>query len=109
MAFRVNIAGFIEGVSRDQTTIFPNRLDDWIRENHLMPVVDMFVDQLELGALGFQHHAAARTVRPGYHPAVLLKLFIDDYLARIPFSRRLECEAGRNFEVMWLTSRLAPD
>ncbi len=103
------MAGFIEGISRDQTTLFPERLDDWIGEDHLVRVVDLFVDQLDLPALGFQRHAAARTGRPGYHPAVLLKLFIYGYLNRIPSSRRLECEAGRNVELMWLTGRLVPD
>ena len=103
------MAGFIEGVSREQTTLFPDRLEDWIGEDHLVRVVDLFVDQLDLPALGFQRHAAARTGRPGYHPAVLLKLFIYGYLNRIPSSRRLECEAGRNIEVMWLTGRLVPD
>jgi len=103
------MVGFIEGASRDQTTLFPDRLDDWIGEDHLVRVVDLFVDQTDLPALGFQRHAAARTGRPGYHPAVLLKLFIYGYLNRIPSSRRLECEAGRNIEVMWLTGRLVPD
>jgi len=103
------MVGFIEGVSRDQTTLFPDRLEDWIGEDHLVRVVDLFVDQLDLAALGFERHAAARTGRPGYHPSVLLKLFIYGYLNRIPSSRRLECEAGRNVEVMWLTGRLVPD
>jgi transposase len=103
------MAGFIEGVSRDQTTLFPERLDDWIGEDHPVRVVDLFVDQLDLATLGFERHAAARTGRPGYHPAVLLKLFIYGYLNRIPSSRRLECEAGRNVELMWLTGRLVPD
>jgi transposase len=103
------MAGFIEGVSRDQTTLFPERLDDWIGEDHLVRVVDLFVDQLDLTALGFQRYVAARTGRPGYHPAVLLKLFIYGYLNRVPSSRRLECEAGRNVELMWLTGRLVPD
>lgn len=103
------MAGFIEGVSRAQTTLFPERLDDWIAEEHLVRVVDLFVDQLDLAALGFERHAAARTGRPGYNPAVLLKLFIYGYLNRIPSSRRLECEAGRNVELMWLTGRLVPD
>ena len=103
------MAGFIKGVSRDQTTLFPVRLDDWIGEDHLSRVVDLFVDHLDLTTLGFQRHVAARTGRPGYHPAVLLKLFIYGYLNRIPSSRRLEGEAGRNVELMWLTGRLVPD
>ena len=72
-------------------------------------MIDLFVDDLDLGNIGFEHVAAARTGRPGYHPAVLLKLFIYGYLNRVPSSRRLEREAGRNVEVMWLTSWLVPD
>jgi len=72
-------------------------------------VVDLFIDELDLPAVGFVRSAPARTGRPGYHPAVLLKLFIYGYLNRIPSSRRLEREAGRNVELMWLTRRLVPD
>ncbi|GLC62429.1 hypothetical protein PLESTB_001898600 [Pleodorina starrii] len=86
-----------------------DRLEDWIGEDHLVRVVDLFVDELDLPALGFARSAPARTGRPGYHPAVLLKLFIYGYLNRIPSSRRLEREAGRNVELMWLTGRLVTD
>jgi transposase len=103
------MAGFLVGVSRDQTTLFPERLDDWIGEEHPVRVVDLFVDQLDLAALGFHRHVAARTGRPGYHPAILLKLFIYGDLNRIPSSRRLEREAERNVELMWLIGRLVPD
>ena len=103
------MAGFIEGVDRGQASLFPDRLEDWIGEDHLVRVVDLFVDELDLSTLGFERCAPARTGRPGYHPAVLLKLFIYGYLNRIPSSRRLEREAGRNVELMWLTGRLAPD
>lgn len=103
------MAGFIEGVSRDQATLFPERLDDWIGEDHLARVVGLFVDQLDLTTIMFQRYVAACTGRPGYHPAVLLKLFIYGYLNRIPSSRRLEGEAGRNVELMWLTGRLVHD
>ena len=103
------MSGFIEGVGRDQVTLFPERLEDWIGEDHLVRVVDLFVDQLDLADLGFERVAHARTGRPGYHPAVLLKLFIYGYLNRLPSSRRLEREAGRNVEVMWLIGRLVPD
>lgn len=89
--------------------LFPERLDDWIGEDHLVRVVDLFVDQLDLSGLGFQRHVAARTGRPGYHPAVLLKLFIYGYLNRIASSRRLECEAGRSVELIWPVGRLVPD
>ena len=103
------MAGFIEGVDRGQSVLFPDRLDDWIGEDSLVRVVDLFVEELDLQRLGFARSAPARTGRPGYHPAVLLKLFIYGYLNRIPSSRRLEREAGRNVEVMWLTGKLMPD
>ena len=103
------MAGFIEGVDRGQTVLFPDRLEDWIGEDSLVRVVDLFVDELDLQGLGFGRSAPARTGRPGYDPAVLLKLFVYGYLNRIPSSRRLEREAGRNVEVMWLTGRLVPD
>lgn len=103
------MVGFIEGIGREQTVLFPERLKDWIGEDNLVRVVDLFVDELDLATLGFLRHAPARTGRPRYHPAVLLKLFIYGYLNRIPSSRRLEREAGRNVEVMWLTGRLVPD
>ncbi len=103
------MAGFIEGVDRGQSVLFPERLDDWVGEDSLVRVVDFFVEELDLQRLGFVRSAAARTGRPGYHPAVLLKLFIYGYLNRIPSSRRLEREAGRNVEVMWLTGKLVPD
>ncbi|MCL4068154.1 IS1182 family transposase [Pseudomonas sp. GX19020] len=103
------MSGFIEGVARGQTVLFPDRLEDWIDEDHLVRVVDFFVDELDLAELGFVRALHARTGRPGYHPAVLLKLFIYGYLNRIPSSRRLEREAGRNVELMWLMGRLVPD
>ena len=70
------MSGFLEGANRDQATLFPEGLEDWICEDHLVRVVDLFVDELDLASLDFHRHAAARTGRPGYHPAVLLKLFI---------------------------------
>jgi transposase len=103
------MSGFIEGVDRGQSVLFPDWLDDWIGEDSLVRVVDLFVDELDLPRLGFTRSAPARTGRPGYHPSVLLKLFIYGYLNRIPSSRRLEREAVRNVEVMWLTGRLVPD
>lgn len=100
---------FVVGAERDQTTLFPPCLEDGIAENNLVSVVDAFVEALDLGALGFAGVDAARTGRPGYHPAALLKLYVYGYLNRVPSSRRLEREAQRNIEVMWLTGRLAPD
>ncbi|WP_430448715.1 IS1182 family transposase [Rhodophyticola sp.] len=103
------MAGFIEGVDRGQVSLFPERLEEWIDEEHPVRVIDLFVEDLDLVGLGFERTSAARTGRPGYHPGVLLKLFIYGYLNRIPSSRRLEREAGRNVELMWLTGRLVPD
>lgn len=89
--------------------MFPERLDDWICEDNPVRLVDVFVDALDLVGIGFGHAAPAHTGRPGYLPSVWLKLFIYGYLNRIPSSRRLEREAHRNVEVMWLMGRLAPD
>jgi transposase len=100
---------FVEGVDRSQTTLFPESLDDWIGENNPVRVIDAFVDALDLRALGFGGVVPEAIGRPSYHPAVLLKLYIYGYLNRVQSSRRLEREAGRNVELMWLTGRLAPD
>ncbi len=100
---------FIEGVDRSQTTLFPDRLEDWIDEDNPVQVIDVFVDELDLFELGFERVAPKRTGRPSYHPSVLLKLYIYGYLNRVQSSRRLEREAGRNMEAMWLVCRLAPD
>ncbi len=100
---------FVEGVDRRQSTLFPDRLEDWIGDDNPVQVIDVFVDALDLGGLGFDRVAPRATGRPGYHPSVLLKLYIYGYLNRVQSSRRLEREAGRNVEVMWLTGRLVPD
>ena len=100
---------FIEGVDRNQTTLFPERLEDWVGEDNAVRVIDVFVDELDLGALGFDRVVPLWTGRPAYHPSALLKLYIYGYLNRVQSSRRLEREAGRNVEVMWLTGRLVPD
>jgi transposase len=100
---------FVEGTDREQSTLFPDCLEDWIDENNPVRVIDVFVDELDLAELGFDGVAPETTGRPGYHPSVLLKLYIYGYLNRVQSSRRLEREALRNVEVMWLTGRLAPD
>src|SRR5919198_316946 len=100
---------FVEGSDRGQSTLFPECLEDWIGEDNPVRVIDVFVDELDLGKLGFSGIEPEATGRPSYHPAVLLKLYIYGYLNRVQSSRRLEREAGRNVEVMWLTGRLAPD
>src|SRR5687768_9871539 len=100
---------FIEGESREQVTLLPECLDDYIGQDNPVRVVDAFVEELDLRSLGFQGADPAATGRPSYHPAILLKLYIYGYLNRVQSSRRLEREASRNVELMWLTGRLAPD
>ena len=95
--------------NRVQTTLFPECLEDWIDENNPVRVIDAFVDKLDLCGLGFDGAAPEATGRPSYHPSILLKLYVYGYLVRVQSSRRLEREAGRNVEVMWLTGRLTPD
>jgi transposase len=101
--------GFVQEADRQQTTLLPECLDDWVCESNPVRVVDVFVDALELRDLGFDSVDPAATGRPAYHPSPMLKLYIYGYLNRVQSSRRLEREAGRNLEVMWLTGRLVPD
>src|SRR6186713_828492 len=100
---------FVEQADRGQSTLLPECLDDFIDENNPVRVIDVFVDALDLAELGFDGVAPATTGRPSYHPSTLLKLYIYGYLNRVQSSRRLEREAGRNVEVMWLLGRLAAD
>jgi transposase len=102
------MSGFIEGEDRSQATLFPERLDDYVAEDNPVRVIDVFIDDLDVSGLGFKSEAAA-TGRPGYHPKTMLKLYVYGYLNRVQSSRRLEREAQRNVELMWLTGRLAPD
>ena len=100
---------FVEGEDRSQSVLFPERLDEWIDEDNPVRVIDVFVDELDLGQLGFDGVQPADTGRPAYHPATLLKIYIYGYLNRVQSSRRLEREAQRNVELIWLTGRLMPD
>ena len=100
---------FVKGRDRSQLTFLPECLEDWIDENNPVRVIEAFVEALNLGELGFAGVDPETTGRPSYHPSVLLKLYIYGYLNRVQSSRRLEREAGRNFEVMWLLGRLVPD
>ena len=102
------MSGFIEGDNRQQATLFPERLDDYITEENPVRVVDVFIDSLDLTGLGFRTQAE-KTGRPGFHPSTMLKLYVYGYLNRVQSSRRLEREAQRNVELMWLIGRLAPD
>ena len=103
------MAGFVEGVDRGQSTLFPALLDDYVAEDNPVRAVDVFVDGLDLDKLGFVGVQPLDTGRPGYHPGTMLKLYIYGYLNRVPSSRRLERECQRNIEMIWLTGQLAPD
>src|SRR5881394_3889070 len=100
---------FVEEADRGQWTLLPECLDDFINESNPVRVIDVFVDALDLAEMRFEGVEPAATGRPSYHPSVLLKLYIYGYLNRVQSSRRLEREASRNVEVMWLTGRLVPD
>jgi len=100
---------FIQGQDRSQSTLFPESLEEYIDEDNTVRLVDTYVDELDLFEMGFERVQPKSTGRPGYHPSVLLKLYIYGYLNRIQSSRRLEREANRNVELMWLTGKLAPD
>jgi transposase len=100
---------FISGQNRVQATLFPEVLDDFISDENPIRVIDIYVDELNLEELGFHRVTPKDTGRPGYHPAIMLKLYMYGYLNRIQSSRRLEREAQRNVELMWLMERLTPD
>ena len=100
---------YVEGEDRSQATLFPERLDDYIAEDNPVRVIDVFVDELDLLELGFEGMEPETTGRPAYHPATLLKIYVYGYLNRIQSSRRLEREAQRNMELVWLTGKLMPD
>lgn len=100
---------FVTGEDRSQSTLFPERLDEYIAEDNPVRVIDAFVDELDLGDLGFERVQPQATGRPAYHPSTLLKIYIYGYLNRVQSSRRLERETQRNVELMWLTGQLTPD
>jgi transposase len=100
---------YVEGLDRRQSFLLPESIQDYVGEDNPVRVIDVFVDRIDLSELGFGRAVPADTGRPGYHPATLLKLYLYGYLNSIPSSRRLEREAQRNLELMWLTNRLAPD
>jgi len=102
------MSGFIEGENRYQSTLFPERVDDYVEEDSVVRVIDVFIDRLDVSGLGFKTEPA-ETGRPGYHPRTLLKIYVYGYLNQVHSSRRLEREAQRNVELMWLSKRLAPD
>ena len=93
--------GFIEGDDRNQVTLFPECIEDYISADNVVRVIDEYIDQLDLGELGFQRTVPAKLGRPPYNPSDLLKLYVYGYLNRVRTSRRLEQEASRNLEVIW--------
>src|SRR5713226_5219500 len=100
---------FIDGEDRMQQTLLPNTLEDYVSEENPVRVIEVFIDELDLAGLGFSGMTPAATGRPAYHPSTLLKIYLYGYLNRLQSSRRLEREAQRNIELMWLVGRLAPD
>src|SRR6201997_1338339 len=99
----------VEGEDRRQGALLPHYLDDYVTENNPVRVIEAFIDELDLATLGFDGVVPETTGRPAYHPSTLLKIYLYGYLNRIQSSRRLEREAQRNIELMWLVRRLAPD
>lgn len=104
----IGLSRFIQGVDREQVTLFPESLDEYVNDDNPVRAIDAFIDTLNLVSLGFQAEPA-QTGRPSYHPGVLLKIYLYGYLNQIHSSRRLERETQRNVELMWLTGRLSPD
>jgi len=102
------MSGFIQGTDRHQETLFPESLDEYLREDNEVRIIDLFIDSLKSVDLGFIT-IPSHTGRPGYHPSVMLKLYVYGYLNRIQSSRRLERETQRNAVMMWLLGRLTPD
>jgi transposase len=100
---------FIDGEDRMQQTLLPNSLEDYVSEENPVRVIEAFIEELDLAALGFSGMMPAATGRPAYHPSTLLKIYLYGYLNRLQSSRRLEREAQRNIELMWLAGRLAPN
>ena len=103
------MSGFIDEADRSQGTLLPERVEEYVSEENPVRVIDAFIGELDVAKLGFDGLEPKPTGRPGYHPATMLKIYLYGYLNRIRSSRRLEQEARRNLELMWLVGRLAPD
>ncbi len=89
--------------------MFPARLDGYIEEDPPVRLIDVFVDELDLRGLGFAGVEPSSMGRQAYHPGTLLKVYIYGYLNRVQSSGRLEREAQRNIELIWLTDWCMPD
>jgi transposase len=99
----------VTGHNRSQLLLLPELLDDYVGPENPVRFIEAFVDGLDPAAAGFARVESEETGRPGYRPADLLKLYIYGYLNRVRSSRRLEAEAHRNVEVIWLLRHLKPD
>src|SRR5262245_27377560 len=100
---------YIRGVSRQQVTLFPAAIEDYITADNAVRFIDAFVSKLDLDELGFQRAEPNETGRPAYDPGDLLRLYLYGYLNRVRSSRLLERETKVNLEVMWLLGKLTPD
>ena len=100
---------FIAGVDREQQVLLPESLDDYVGPENPVRAIDAFVATLDLARLGVERAIPKETGRPPYDPGDLLRLYIYGYLHRVRSSRKLEQEAQRNVEVMWLLRKLTPD
>jgi transposase len=105
----LRMSRFIDEADRNQGTLLPERVEEYVSEENPVRVIDAFISELDLSKLGFAGTEPKATGRPGYHPSTMLKIYLYGYLNRIQSSRRLEQEARRNLELMWLVGRLAPD
>src|SRR6476661_2270804 len=100
---------FIRGANRTQLELLPASIDEWVKADAVVRVIDAYVARLDTQALGFVRAKPAATGRPGYDPADLLRLYLYGYSNRVRQSRALEREAARNVALMWLLKRLTPD
>src|ERR1700751_6093314 len=109
MSGGTRVKRFVEGQERAQLILLPECLDDFVGEDNPVRVVDAFIEELDLAVLGFAGVVPEATGRPSYHPVTMLKIYLYGYLNQVQSSRRLEREAQRNIELMWLTGGLGPD
>jgi len=101
--------GYITGEDRNQIILFPESINEYVSDNNAIRIIDEYIKQLDLERLGFKRAVNPSLGRPPYHPKDMLKLYLYGYLNHIRSSRRLEQEAIRNLEVIWLLRKLKPD
>ncbi len=100
---------FITGIDRNQKIMFPEYVEDYISDDNPIRVIEEYVETINFKEMGFTKTTEIRAGAPGYHPSILMKLYLYGYLNGIRSTRKLENEANRNIEVMWLLRRLKPD